>query len=464
MLSWRRQRHPRRLRPCARRRGRLGVAEYNGDHGRAHAVVVALPTHKTIAVVICSIESMTDSNKNDHAITGQDARPPIRILAMMEAASVTGPAKNLIGFGQWLNTPEGMRTGVRMSFATFDRNARADKADSFIGTARAAGIDTHVIQEKRRFSVGVIPQLRRVVAATNPDIIQTHNGKSHLLIKLLPGLRLRRQWFAFQHGYTSIDLKLRLYNQVDRLTLRSADRVISVCQAFAPKLVEFGVKSDRIRALHNAAVPIATINETDRTKLLDQLGIRRGERVILSIGRLSREKGHADLVRAAGGLGSILGEWKLVLVGAGPEQSTLERLATSVGIRDRIVFAGHTSSVARFYSIADVFVLPSHSEGSSNVLLEAMMARVPIVATSAGGNAEIVLGGHTGLLVPIGDSLALANAIARFLRDRKLSQQCIDSAYARAASDFSVERYRARLLSFYDEVLAGSARNGGTLD
>ncbi|HTB90535.1 MAG TPA: glycosyltransferase [Steroidobacteraceae bacterium] len=405
---------------------------------------------------------MTDWNKNAPAITGQDARPPIQVLAMMEAASVTGPAKNLIGFGQWLNTPEGLRTGVRMSFATFDRNARADKADSFIGTARAAGIDTHVIQEKRRFSVDVIPQLRRIVAATNPDIIQTHNGKSHLLIKLLPGLRVRRQWFAFQHGYTSIDLKLRLYNQVDRLTLRSADRVVSVCQAFAPKLIEFGVKSARIRALHNAAVPIASISEPDRSALLDQLGIRRGERVILSIGRLSREKGHADLVRAAGNLGSILGEWKLVLVGAGPEQSALERLATSVGIRDRVVFAGHTASVARFYSIADVFVLPSHSEGSSNVLLEAMMARVPIVATSAGGNGEIVLGGHSGLLVPIGDSLAIANAIARLLQDPSLARQCVDSAYARAGSDFSVERYRARLLSFYDEALAEPASSTRT--
>jgi glycosyltransferase involved in cell wall biosynthesis len=396
---------------------------------------------------------MTDSNKDAPAITGQDARPPIRVLAMMEAASVTGPAKNLIGFARWLNTPEGMRTGVRMSFATFDRNAREDKADSFIGTARAAGIDTHVIREKRRFSVDVIPQLRQLVAATNPDIIQTHNGKSHLLIKLLPGLRLQRQWFAFQHGYTAIDLKLRLYNQVDRLTLRSADRVISVCQAFAPKLVEYGVKSERIRALHNAAVPIARISEADRTELLDQLGIRRGERVIVSIGRLSREKGHADLVRAAGSLASILGEWKLVLVGAGPEQRALEQLAASVGIRDRIVFAGHTSNVARFYSIADVFVLPSHSEGSSNVLLEAMMASIPIVATNAGGNSEIVLGGHSGLLVPIGDSSALANAIARLLQDRMLAQQCVDSAYARAISDFSVERYRARLLSFYDEVL-----------
>jgi glycosyltransferase involved in cell wall biosynthesis len=407
-----------------------------------------------MAGMVERIESMTKSNESASGIAGRDKRPSIRVLAMMEAASVTGPAKNLIGFGRWLSTAEGQRTGVGLSIATFDRNARADKADSFIGTARAAGIDTYVIREKHRFSLDVIPQLRRIVAATNPHIIQTHNGKSHLLIKLLRELRARRRWFAFQHGYTSIDLKLRLYNQIDRLTLRSADRVVSVCQAFAPKLVEFGVRSDRIRALHNAAVPIAPSSETDRTGLLDQLGVRRSEQVILSIGRLSREKGHADLIRAAASLRSIRREWKLVLVGIGPEQKALERLARSLGIGDRIVFAGHETNVARYYAIGDVFVLPSHSEGSSNVLLEAMMARIPIVATNAGGNSEIVLGGHSGLLVPIGNSLALANAIVRLLQDRTLALQCTDSAYARAISDFSVERYRERLLSFYDEALA----------
>src|SRR5579859_4805161 len=83
-----------------------------------------------------------------------------------------------------------------------------------------------------------------------------------------------------------------------------------------------------------------------------------------------------------------------------------------------------------------------------------MMARVPIVATSAGGNPEILRDGQSGLLVPIRNSLALASALDRLLEDHVLAQQLVDSAYARAVSDFSVERYRERLLSFYDEALA----------
>jgi glycosyltransferase involved in cell wall biosynthesis len=388
-----------------------------------------------------------------------DEPPTVRVLAIMEASSVTGPAKNLIGFCRWLGTAEGAQTGLSAAIATFDRNTQAGRTNAFVGAARAAGIDTHVAGEKHRFDLRVIPQLREIVARARPDIIQTHNSKSHLLIKLLPELRAGRLWFAFQHGYAYPDFKQKLYNQVDRLTLRSADRVVTVCQAFAPRLVAFGVKPERIRILHNAAVSMPPISRLEHTQLRDQLGIRSDESVVLTIGRLSREKGHADLLRALARLPSTVQEWKLVLVGIGPERDVLGRLAHSLSISERVVFAGFHADVSRFFAIADVFVLPSHSEGSSNVLLEAMMARVPIAATSAGGNPEIVLDEDTGLLVPPGDPCRLTAAIARLLRKPDLASRLADTALTRAASEFSVERYQRRLVGFYAEAL-GKAKAG----
>jgi glycosyltransferase involved in cell wall biosynthesis len=385
-----------------------------------------------------------------------NAPPTVRILALMEARSVTGPAKNLIGFCRWLGSAEGTQTGLRVSIATFDRSAAGRGSEGFVNAALAAGIDTHLIRESRRFDLSVIPQLRDIVARVNPNIIQTHNGKSHLLIKALPELRTRHLWFAFQHGYVYTDLRLRLYNQVDRLTLRSADRVVSVCQAFAPRLVAFGVRPERIRILHNAAMPLPPVSAAERVQLRADLGIGTDEAVILTIGRLSREKGHADLLRALGQIRSICKAWKLVLVGIGPERDALSRLAGSLSISERVVFAGFHSQVARFFSIADVFALPSHSEGSSNVLLEAMVAKVPIVATSAGGNTEIVLDGKTGLLVPPREPPALAAAISRLLRERDLAALLAGAAFARAAGEFSVERYQRRLSGFYAEALGKS--------
>jgi glycosyltransferase involved in cell wall biosynthesis len=378
----------------------------------------------------------------------------VRILAMMEAASVTGPAKNLIGFCQWLKSPEGARTGLTVAIATFDRNARTNESDSFVAAAQRAGIETHLIRERRRFDLGVIPQLREIAAATAPDIIQTHNGKSHLLIRSLPDLRRGRLWFAFEHGQVFSDLKLRLLNQADRLSLRAADRVISVCSAFTPRLEAYGVKNRRIRILHNAAVVRPAVAETERSALRQRLGIGGRETVVLTIGRLSREKGHADLLTALART-SMTGDWKLVLVGIGPEREALGRLASALGIAGHIVFAGFQQNVAPFFAIADLFVLPSHSEGSSNVLLEAMAARVPIVATAAGGNPEIVLDARTGLLVPVRSPGALAAAMAGLLQDRARALRFSESGYARAVNEFSVEQYRQRLAGYYAEALEG---------
>ena len=254
---------------------------------------------------------------------GESSAPQTtRILALMEAASVTGPAKNLIGFCKWLDTPAGRETGLRVAIVTFDRSADA-AGGGFAHAARQAGIETHVIREERRFDWRVVARLRAITAAVEPHIVQTHNGKSHLLIRAQKALRVNRLWFAFQHGYQDTDLKLRLYNQVDRLTLRAADRVISVCQAFAPRLIAYGVRPDRIRILHNAAVEGGPVMDSERATLRAALGIHESQPVILTIGRLSREKGHAALLRALALVGQSE-DWKLVIVGSGPESDWLQ--------------------------------------------------------------------------------------------------------------------------------------------
>lgn len=378
--------------------------------------------------------------------------PTLRILAMMEANSVTGPAKNLIGFCRWVHTPEGAQTGLKVAIATYSRNAGKDNR-AFTDAVRDAGADLYLIRERFRYDPGVITQIREIAEKSQPDIIQTHNNKSHLLVRLLPELRTERLWFAFHHGDVYLDFKQRLFNHVDRVSLRSADRVVTVCQAFMPRLTACGVARDRMRILHNSALPVPPVPPAEQAALRALLGIGRDEAMILTIGRLSKEKGHADLLRALQRLRSTDRKWKSVLVGMGPELDSLTRLAGSLGLSERVIFAGSQADVRPFYAIADVFALPSLSEGSSNVLLEAMAAKIPIAATKAGGNPEIVLHNETGLLTPIDDSQQLASAIARLLEEPDLASRFAEAGFVRAAREFSVEQYRHRLLGFYAEAL-----------
>lgn len=147
----------------------------------------------------------------------------------------------------------------------------------------------------------------------------------------------------------------------------------------------------------------------------------------------------------------------MVLVGSGPDLERLTALADALGVSRRTLFVGFCADVAPLYSIANVFALPSLTEGSSNVLLEAMAAGVPIVATRVGGNPEIALHEQTALLVPPGDPTALADALRCLLTDGGLASRLTTAAQARASVEFSEQRYRERLSSVYAEATGAHA-------
>ncbi len=379
----------------------------------------------------------------------------IKLLSVMEATTVTGPAKNLLGFARRVRSreftePLGLPR-VETTVVTFVRGANASAApNAFVNAARAAGVEVEIIPERFRFDPRIFEGLRSVVERCAPDVLQTHSVKSHLLLRL-SGLGRRYPWIAFHHGYTTPDAKMRLYNQLDRLSLPSAARVVTVCGPFAERLARGGVRRERISVLHNSVAPAAATGEDAARALSVKLGLGEGERVILSVGRLSQEKGHADLVAALGHLRSLAPDlsFRLVLVGDGPERTRLEEDARARGLSERVVFAGHHADVRPFYALADVLVLPSYSEGSPNVLLEAMAAGLPVVATAVGGVPEIVEHEESALLVAPRDEQALAAAVARILSDAPLARGLAAKAAELAAVRFSPEAYARSVLEIY---------------
>ena len=390
--------------------------------------------------------------------------PPIRLLALMEATTVTGPAKLLIEFCRQARAlGDAGAPRVEASIVTFHR-APADGSQAgrwetaapnrFVEAAREAGVVVDVIEEHFRFDPGVVGRLRRVVERHAPDLVETHMIKSHFLVRL-SGVAAARPWVAFHHGYTTTDLKMRLYNRINRLTLPSATRVATVCGPFARQLERAGVRPERIFVRHSSVAAGARAGEEEVRELKARLGVAEGERVILSVGRLSREKGHVDLVRALGRLAELHPalKFKAVIVGDGPERARVEAEAASSGLGDRLVFAGHADDVRPFYAAADVLALPSHSEGSPLVLLEAMAAGVPVVATSVGGVPEVADDEETALLVPAHDPQAFAAALGRVLTDAGLARTLAASAGARVASDFSPEARARALVEFYSGLV-----------
>ena len=383
---------------------------------------------------------------------------PIRLLSIVEATTINAVAKNVLEFHRVARelaaeSPEFPHIEARI--LTFERNGKAGSSSSeFIEALYRLEIPVQVIQERKRFDLGVIRSLKRSVEQFKPDLVVTHSVKSHFLI-WRSGVWRRYPWVAFHHGYTTTDLKMRAYNRLDRWSLPKANRLVTVCQAFARELADnTGVPVNQIVVQHNSVRPSSPPDIEAVESLKHQLGIADDECTVLTVGRLSREKAQADLLIAFKQLLSHADvKARLVIVGDGPDRERLEAAVDAEGLRDRVSFTGQVSNVSLYYALADVFSLPSHSEGSPNVLLEAMAADLPIVATNVGGVPEILVNHESAVLVPPADPAAMAEGIRSVWQDRELARKLTENAAALVSTHFTPDNYVRSLMQTYREVI-----------
>jgi glycosyltransferase involved in cell wall biosynthesis len=386
---------------------------------------------------------------------------PLKVLALMEATRVTGVARNVLEFATIARTGAG-GLQIVFSFAIIRRGRPHSRPpDGLIAAVSAAGIPLDVIFERHRYDARLLLALRRLVDAHQPDIVETHHVKSHCLVAL-SGIARRYPWVAFHHGYTQTDPIVRAQNQMDRWSLRHAGHVVTTNHRFKRMLESRGVRRGAITVLHNA-VRGTRASAEDAAALRARLGLAPGERVVLAVGRLSYEKGHEHLIRAAA---AWRDRARVVIAGDGPDRPRIERLACEVGCRDTVILAGLTPHIAPFYAIADVFVLPSLTEGSPNALLEAMAAGLPIVATAVGGVPEIAADDVNALLVAPRDPEGLAQAVNSLLGNRERCERLGTMARLTVSSEYTPERRAAALANVYRTLLTydrGSATTAAAL-
>ena len=174
------------------------------------------------------------------------------------------------------------------------------------------------------------------------------------------------------------------------------------------------------------------------------------EGAILFVGVLRKQKGLDCLLTALARVGNA--PWRLCLVGPGPEEPALQRMAQQLGVSDRVRFVGQVEDPSPYYRRASLFVLPSWAEGMSNALLEAMAFGLPVVATRVGGSVDVIEDGVTGLLVEPGDPEQLAAAMARVLTDRGLARTLGGNAREAILRGHSMDAMVNQYLGVYHAV------------
>jgi glycosyltransferase involved in cell wall biosynthesis len=217
------------------------------------------------------------------------------------------------------------------------------------------------------------------------------------------------------------------------------------------------IKTERIRVIRNG-IDLSTIASSDqseeRVSLTSQFGIGANSLVCGTVARLHPQKGIRHLIEAFALLQADFPNLKLLIVGDGPEKASLTDQAAKLGVSQDVLFAGHRSPPVHCLKWMNVFVLPSLYEGFPNALLEAMAAQIPVVASDVGGVNELVHHEENGLLVPPGNSSALAEAVRSLLLNPEKARLMATLAFDRIRKEFSLEVMLKEYDDLYEQLLS----------
>jgi glycosyltransferase involved in cell wall biosynthesis len=317
--------------------------------------------------------------------------------------------------------------------------------------ADECGLRAEVFKCGGRADVGALGRIIRFVRANGFDIIHTHGYKSDLY-GFLAARVLRKKIVATCHNWIADDLQTRLYYKIQKRFLPSFDGVVAVSGAVRNELLRIKVAEGRITIVPNG-IETARFSGA-RVGLRSELEIGDGRKVIGTVGRLAPEKGFLNLLSAASAVFASEKDAVLLMVGDGPQLGQLKEKAAQLGIGDRVVFAGVRTDMPEVYSTIDVFVLPSLNEGLPMVLLEAMAARRPVIATRVGAIPSVVVDRKDGLLVAPGSVAELGEALRALLEDDVLSRRLAESAYGKVVRDFSSDSMCDRYAGVYADILS----------
>jgi glycosyltransferase involved in cell wall biosynthesis len=372
-----------------------------------------------------------------------------RVLIIIATDEIGGPGKGVLQFLK--HAPAGAFEYILCNFELKKR-----LPGQFVQEARRRMLNLRLLKQRFPFDPQLIIQARRLIREHDINVVQTHGYKSNTIgffLQLLCGL----PWIGFAHGYIDDNWRNRLYNRIDRLVLRRADRIVAVSESMKALLARRGVAARKIRLVHNAVESSGMVLTTSVQETRRRHGLTQAEKVIGVIGRLSSEKGQMIFLRAMEKTAQSVPGVKALIIGDGQDRPMLEEFCREKGLSDHVLFLGHQEKIGDYYQVLDLLVLPSLSEGLPNAVLEAMSFGVPVLATAVGGVPEVVQNGN-GMMVPPNDPEALAQRMIELLehdaRRRAMGLKGKNSLHPRFTPDTRVQR----IVSLYEELLSGRDR------
>lgn len=294
-------------------------------------------------------------------------------------------------------------------------------------------------------------QLRRLLAEERPDVLHTHKNRA-LFCAYFATLGMRRPVWAANRGTVYPLSQSRLAYFIHR---RHVARIFAVADAVRDALVADGIAREKVEVVYGSFDPDRFRPGVSGAEMRRSWKLPEGVPVVGLIGSLNTpKKGQPVLLEAAALLKDKHHKLRFVLVGEG-DSGALQAMAASLGVSDRVIFAGFTEDVPAALAAIDIVVCASlRGEGLTGALREALAMARPVISSDVAGNRELVIDNSTGMLVPPGDPAALADAIDRMLRDDELARTCAARGRELVLELCTEEKRAARAEEIYRELLS----------
>jgi len=315
---------------------------------------------------------------------------------------------------------------------------------------RTAGIPITILGKRWKADPIAWWQLRRHIKGLRPDIVQSWLFTANAYARTAGRSAGVRRLVASERCVDSWKSERELF--VDRRLARFTDAIICNSRGVRQFYLAQGIEPAKLRVIYNGIGPALPSSAT-RAQLLEELGLPPNSRIIGAVGRLWPQKRVKDLIWAADLIKVIRDDVHLVILGDGPQRRALENYRELCHIEDKVHFLGARDDVARWMPHFDLLWLASGFEGLPNVVMEAMAAGIPVVASDIPGTNELVVNGETGFLVPLGDRAGLARWANKILDDSALAARLGAAGRQRIGQEFTLGAMVEKHAALYRELM-----------
>lgn len=323
------------------------------------------------------------------------------------------------------------------------------------------GIPYTCIEAKKILDWGIIKQLRKSFKENENSLVHSHGYKADVY-SLLASTGLKIPVTTTIHGWTSEDRKVRVYEKIQAFAWKYFDLVFCVSKAYMDVAIKKGIPKNKLQMLHNGIIVSNSHEEKDYSsieKFEDQYNLSKNDLVVGIIGRLGIEKGHDLFLKVASIVSNGIENVKFMIVGEGAEYDSLKNLSNELNISDKVIFTGHIDNMRSVYERMDIMAICSHREGLPNVLLEAMLNKVPVVSVKVGGVPEVIDGERGGILASDRNPDKFARIIIGLIQDEGRRKELGKKGMQRIEESFSFEGRVDKVKGYYNSMLIESGVN-----